>query len=84
MYLKISDTNRGKKSFTVTAIYIVAVHRQAVQRSFKNRQCHVNNISIRIEHTIMNKMKKKLKDNNYEHEGKGRQRTYHLPTVINH
>ena len=50
MYFKISDTNRGKKSFTVMAIYIVAVHKQAVQSSFKNRQCHVNNISIHLEH----------------------------------
>ena len=33
MYFKISDTNRGKKNFT----YIVAVHKQEVQRSFKNR-----------------------------------------------
>ena len=50
MCFEISYTNRGKKSFTVMAIYIVAVHKQAVQRSFKNRQCHVNNISIHLEH----------------------------------
>ena len=50
MYFKISDTNRGKKGFTVMVISIVVVHKQAVQRSFKNRQCHVNNISIHLEH----------------------------------
>ena len=32
------------------AIYIVAVHKQEVQRSFKNRQCHVNNILLNLEH----------------------------------
>ena len=32
------------------AIYILAVHKKEVQRSFKNRQCHVNNISINLEH----------------------------------
>ena len=47
MYFKIFDTNRGMKSFTVMVIYIVAVHKQAVQRSFKNRH---NNISIHLEH----------------------------------
>ena len=78
MYLKKSDTNRGKKSFTVMAIYIVAVHKQALQRSFKNRQCHVNNISIHLEHSH-EQDEKKLKDNNYEHEGKGKQRTISPP-----
>ena len=32
------------------AIYILAVHKKEVQRSFRNRQCHVNNISINLEH----------------------------------
>ena len=68
MCFKISDTNRGKKSFTVMAFYIVAVHKQAVQRSFKNRQCHVNNISMHLEH---NHEQDGKKDNNYEHDGKG-------------
>ena len=50
MYFKISDTNRGKKNLHLMAIYIVALHKQRVQRSFKNRPCHVNNISINLEH----------------------------------
>ena len=78
MYFKKSDTNRGKKSFTVMATYIVAVHKQAVQRSFKNRQCHDNNISIHLEHNHEQE-EKKLKDNNYEHEGKGKQGTIPPP-----
>ena len=32
------------------AIYIVALHKQGLQRSVKNRPCHVNNISINLEH----------------------------------
>ena len=31
-------------------IYILAVHKKEVQGSFKNKQCHVNNISINQEH----------------------------------
>ena len=83
MYFKISDTHKGNKSFTVMAIYIVAVHKQAVQRSFQNRQCHVYNISIHLEHNH-EQDEKKFKDNNYEHEGNEGNERYQLPTVINH
>ena len=78
MYFKISDTNRGKKSFTVMAIYIVAVHKQAVQRSFKNKQCHVNNISIHLEHNH-EQDEKKVKRQQLRTQGKERQRTISPP-----
>ena len=48
------------------AIYNVAVLKQEVQRSFKNRQCNVNNISINLEQNH-EQDEKMLKDNNYEH-----------------
>ena len=48
MYFKISDTKRGKKSFTCDGY--LCRGELVVQRSFKNRQCHVNNIPIILEH----------------------------------
>ena len=60
------------------AIYIVAVHKQAVQRSFKNRQCHVNNISIHIEHNH-EQDEKNVKRLQLRTRGKGRQRTKSPP-----
>ena len=57
------------KASHVMAIYIMAVHKQEAQRSFKNNQCHVNKLSINLEHNDeQDEKKKQLKVNNYEHE----------------
>ena len=56
-----------RKALHLMAIYIVALHKQGVQMSIKNRPCHVKNISINLEHNH-EPGENKLKDNNYEHE----------------
>ena len=65
--LKYLIRKEERKASHVMAIYIVAAHKQEAQIPCKNRQCHVNNISINLEHND-EQDEKKLKDNNYEHE----------------
>ena len=65
MYFKISGTKRGKKTFTCDGYFNISWRRTNKKCKYRIRtQCHVNNISINLEHND-EQDEKKLKDNNY-------------------